>query len=140
MNSLKNKSVWVIVFFLLFGFIIGISVFKNKQIRDNYTIPWDNQNFKPLKVLIVTSEIESGYAQGIKNLLDQCRIDSTIAKWTLATIEYANNFDLIIVTEHGRGRDRDDEVLNYEKPVLGYGSFGCSYFGWMNLKNGQPYT
>ena len=94
----------------------------------------------PLKVLVVSSDVEHKYAAGIKRLLEQHNVAVTVLDWQSATVERSHEFDLIIVTGSERRVRAGSVILDYDKPILGYGCYGCGYFGLLRLKNGQPYT
>lgn len=92
----------------------------------------------PPSVLIVTPEPD-GLAEEFRALLDKYAIPSTVVKWEAATVERARDFDLVMVV--GAGRTITGEVeLEFDRPVLGVGPYGCKYFGLMRLKNGHPHT
>jgi len=98
----------------------------------------------PLRVLIVSAMKGSGYAGGISGLLEEHGVSATVLGWPSATAERAREFDLVIVVgvprRTMRSTDLSAAVFGYERPVLGYGSYGCDYFGRLRLKNGAPYT
>jgi hypothetical protein len=90
---------------------------------------------RSLKVLIVCPD--RAYGPGIKQLLEQHKVAVTIMPVNQATPARAREFDLVVVT--GRSRYAPS-MPEYDRPVLGVGPYGCSYFGSLHLKNGQPYT
>jgi hypothetical protein len=78
------------------------------------------------------------YANGIADLLQQHGVTVDVASWSKATAQRAEPYDVVVVT--GAGRHRSIDAVDFDRPVLGYGVFGCAYFGRLHLKNGQPYT
>ncbi len=92
-----------------------------------------------LKVLVISGN-DPALAGGFKNLLAQHGITSTVHAWTEATRERARAFDLVLVTGKGRRFRERNPILDFGRPVLGVGSYGCVYFGRFKLKNGHPYT
>lgn len=93
----------------------------------------------PPKVLIVSTE-KGGLAAEYAELLRDHDILATIALWEDASAERAREFDLVIVTAPGRSLDAEKVVTDYDRPVLGIGSYGCVYFGALKLKHGHPHT
>ena len=92
-----------------------------------------------LEVLIVTPA-HGTETRALQELLDAHGLTSTLLGWKAATREHAESFDLVIVTGAERRIERDEVVLDYTRPVLGMGPYGCRYFGLHELKNGHPYT
>ena len=93
----------------------------------------------PPRVLIVSPEPD-GLAREFEELLGEHDVPATVATWAQASAERARGFDLVIVTGKGRSIERSGVVLDYDRPVLGIGPYGCKYFGLMQLKNGHPHT
>jgi hypothetical protein len=76
----------------------------------------------------------------VKTLLENHGVAVTVVGWSAATVGYARDFDLVIVTGSGRTINEGEVVKGYDRPVLGIGPYGCKYFGLLKLKNGWPYT
>ncbi len=91
------------------------------------------------KVLIVSPEA-GGIAEDLQEFLDEHDISATIANWSTATAEHAQGFDLVLVCGEGNTAERFKVVLDYDRPVLGVGPYGCAYFGLLDLKPGSPHT
>lgn len=91
-----------------------------------------------LKVVIAHSN--EGYASSIKHLLESKGIKVEAMPVASLSTSIIEPYDLIIITGSKRRLGRTDHVKEYNKPVLGYGVYGCAYFGKLKLKNGQPYT
>jgi hypothetical protein len=103
--------------------------------------PWDDATKPPaLKVLIVTPDVEKGYAAGIKQLLDKCGMRADVADPKKATAEFANAYDVLVVTGLGNYRSPGPIPADYTRPVVAYGVYGCDYLGSLRLKPGSPYT
>jgi len=103
----------------------------------------DASNVPPLRVLVVTPQPTVGYAGGIQELLSQCGTRVEVASWERATAQFAENFDVLVVTGLvglGQRLDKRDVCLDYRPPIVAYGPYGCKYLGLMHLKNGYPYT
>jgi hypothetical protein len=94
----------------------------------------------PLKIMIACQDKTGPCATELKAFLDQQGIQAVLADWNEAGKEAADHFDLVIVCGDTRYIKRENAVLDYGKPVLGYGPYGCNYFGLLDLKNGHPYT
>ena len=92
------------------------------------------------RVLIVTPQPEEGYGPGIERLLKKHGLTTRIVSWDEATDELAGQFDVLIVTGVGRYPAMSEVRLDFKKPVLAYGHYGCGYLGHLQLKNGHPYT
>ena len=93
-------------------------------------------------VLIVSASESDPRARGIERLLRERGIPAATASWELARRERSERADLILlISRESRVRSTDAEVvLRSAGPVLGCGSYGCSCFGKLYLKNGDPYT
>ena len=91
-------------------------------------------------VLIITPQPDEGYGRGIGELLRKRGITSRLVSWGQATEELAGQFDVLIVTGVGRYLAMSEVRLDFQKPVLAYGHYGCGYLGQLQLKNGHPYT
>jgi hypothetical protein len=92
------------------------------------------------KVLIITPQPEDGYGPGIEELLRKHGLATRLVSWGQATEELAGQFDVLIVTGVGRYPATSEVRLDFKKPVLAYGPYGCGYLGCLQLKNGHPYT
>ena len=90
-------------------------------------------------VLIVSTE-KGGLAAEFAELLGDHDIPATVSLWEQATAERAREFDLVLITAPGRRVDEERVVFDYDRPVLGVGSYGCVYFGLLKLKHGHPHT
>jgi len=99
----------------------------------------DNRPVPAPRVLIVSSA-RDGLAAEFHELLGERGVESQVAVWEEATAERARAFDLVLVTGAGRVIDRDRVVLDYDRPVLGVGQYGCAYFGLLRLKHGDQHT
>jgi hypothetical protein len=91
-----------------------------------------------LKVAI--AHFNQGYTSSIKHLLESKGIQVEAIPVSSLNRSITESYDLIIITGSERSLGRADYVKEYNKPVLGYGVYGCAYFGKLKLKNGQPYT
>lgn len=101
----------------------------------------DHNGVAELTVLIMTPDPTIGYAEGIKTLLSNSGMRADIVSWQYATRQLVDGFDVLIVTGTGRYLDRSVEMhLDYQKPIVAYGPYGCRYLGLLHLKNGHPYT
>lgn len=94
----------------------------------------------PLRVLIDSSDPSSERAEGVKSLLERHGARATILTGRDDVAMQAEEFDIAIVMGQASRRSRVGIVRDYQIPVLGYGPFGCDYFGTLKLKNGAPYT
>ena len=94
----------------------------------------------PLRVLIDSSDPSPERAEGIKSLLERHGVRAMILTGRDDIAKRAQEFDIAIVMGQASRRSRARIVRNYQIPVLGYGPFGCGYFGTLKLKNGAPYT
>jgi len=92
------------------------------------------------KVLIVTPKPEEGYGTGIEALLRKHGLTARLVSWDEANEELADQFDVLIVAGVGRYPATSEVRLDFKKPVLAYGSYGCGYLGCLQLKNGHPHT
>ena len=92
----------------------------------------------PLNVVIAHSN--EGYASSIKHLLESKGIKVEAMPLASLNPSIIQPYDLIIITGSKRRVESADHVKEYNKPVLGYGAYGCAYFGKLKLKNGWPYT
>ena len=92
----------------------------------------------PLKVVIAHSN--EGYASSIKHLLESKGLKVEAMPVASLSTSIIEPYDLIIINGLKRRIARADHIKEYNKPVLGYGVYGCAYFGKLKLKNGQPYT
>jgi hypothetical protein len=92
-----------------------------------------------LEVLIVSPGQEAE-TKALQELLEAHGLSVTLLGWEAATRERAASFDLVIVTGPGRRIEPEEVVLDYNRPILGIGPYGCRYFGLLKLKNGHPYT
>jgi hypothetical protein len=93
-----------------------------------------------IRVLIISYDKGAGYAGGIRKLLDDHGIAALVMAHHQVTPAKIEPFSLVIVTGTG-GNTRPEQVLQgCTRPILGYGCFGCDYFGQLQLKNGSPYT
>ena len=90
-----------------------------------------------MRVLVVSPSQESKVADGIKELLEEHAMTVTTATENAVTAEQVREANLVILAGGGRYTKFRRE---FDTAVLGYGSFGCAYFGTLHLKNGQPYT
>ena len=97
------------------------------------------EKVQALEVLVVTPG-KGTETKALQEILDTHGLSVTRLDWEAATRERAESFDLVIVTGSARRIERDRVVLDYNRPVLGMGPYGCSYFGLLKLKNGHPYT
>jgi hypothetical protein len=97
------------------------------------------ETLPPLRVLIVSGGENSG-AGGFKDLLEKHGIATEVVPWKEASADKARAFDLVMIVGQGRRIRSTDLVLDYDRPVLGVGPYGCMYFGRLKLKNGHPYT
>jgi hypothetical protein len=106
-----------------------------------YSSVWSKStSIPPLRVLIVSPE-KTGPAEEFRQLLEHYSISVDVANWQTASTDYAQEYDLVLVTgTKARGLRREDVVTGYTVPVLGIGSYGCHYFGLDKFKNGHPYT
>lgn len=98
------------------------------------------QPLSSLRVLVITPDPRQGYGPEMVTLLHEHGIPSEIASWEEATAERTPKFDVLIVTGKGRSPDRGGVRLDLKKPVLAVGPYGCKYLGFLDLKNGHPYT
>lgn len=89
------------------------------------------------KSLIVVGGTNDTVACGIQRLLAEHHVGSTIVSASKATRPKAAGFDLVIVVGEGRSASR---LPDFDRPVLGFGCYGCSYFGSLQLKHGKPWT
>jgi len=92
-----------------------------------------------LRVLIVSAGDDS-CADGFKDLLVHHGVVAAVHPWKEATVEKSRKFDLVMIVGKGRRISRAGIVVDYRRPVLGVGPYGCKYFGRLKLKNGHPYT
>ena len=90
-----------------------------------------------LRVLVVSPSQESKLADGIKELLEDHGMAVTTVTENAVTAEQVRQANLVILAGGGRYTKFSRE---FDTAVLGYGSFGCAYFGNLHLKNGRPYT
>jgi len=93
-----------------------------------------------LNILIVSPESGSSRALEIKGLLEKHGFYADAMAWAQAGVDVADGYDLVVVCGQGRRINSKEIVRNYNTPVLGYGPYGCNYFGALDLKNGHPYT
>ena len=89
---------------------------------------------------VVIAHFNQGYASSIKYLLESKGIQVEAMPVSSLNRSITELYDLIIITGSERSLECADYVKEYNKPVLGYGVYGCAYFGKLKLKNGQPYT
>ena len=85
-----------------------------------------------LRVLIITPNPKVGYGPGIKNLLEEHNIEAELASWEHATGDFASKFDVLIVTGVARRPNIARVRLDYQKPILAYGPYGCAYLGFLH--------
>lgn len=90
-----------------------------------------------MNVLVVSPAEEAKTAGEIEKLLGQHGMTVTVVTEENAARERERDYDLVIVTG---GPRRTTFRQEFDTAVLGYGSYGCAYFGALRLKNGQPYT
>ena len=119
---------------LLIALMVSVCLFSNASAAKNSAYPQIPQ----LKVVIAHSN--EGYASSIKHLLESKGIKVETMPVASLNTSIIEPYDLIIITGSERRLGRADYVKEYNKPVLGYGVYGCAYFGKLKLKNGQPYT
>ena len=134
---MRNRLLLFVAFVL-----IGVVVFfVFIQLKDTIPIPsMDLDTIPKLKVLIITPDSTVGYGQGIKNLLEDYELQADVVEWKKATVKFTKKYDILIVTGPGRKPDRKESRLDYKKPIVAYGPYGCVYLGFLQLKNGHPYT
>ena len=119
---------------LIITLLVSLCLLSNARAADDIA----STGVRQLKVVIAHSD--EGYAASIKDLLESKGIEVEalpVASLSRSVIEPC---DLIILTGSGRRLGGADYVKEFNKPVLGYGVYGCSYFGKLKLKNGWPYT
>ncbi|MBC8871716.1 MAG: hypothetical protein H8E44_19995 [Planctomycetes bacterium] len=90
-----------------------------------------------LHVLVVSPSQESKVADGIKELLEDHGMAVTTVTENAVAVEQVQQANLVILVGGGRYTKFRRE---FDTAVLGYGSYGCAYFGNLHLKNGRPYT
>jgi hypothetical protein len=90
--------------------------------------------------VLIVSPVKGGLADEFRLLLEKHGQRVAVALWNDASTRLARDFDLVIVTGPGRAVKRSEAVLDFGRPVLGVGPYGCKYFGLLNLKHGHPYT
>ena len=61
-----------------------------------------------------------------------------VVSWPEVSPQQVQPYHVVVVT--GASRRNKIDPIDLDRPVLGYGVFGCAYFGSLRLKNGQPYT
>jgi hypothetical protein len=115
------------------------SLFSSFLLALAVLLPAPDESPTPPRVLIVTPDPE-GPGRDFEALLSDHDIPATVVTWEVATVEFARDYDLLMVTGLGRSIEGDGVVTGYDRPVLGIGPYGCTYFGSMKLKNGHPYT
>lgn len=119
---------------LLIALIVSVCLSSNASAAKN------NGNIQIPQLKVVIAHSNEGYASSIKQLLESkgIKVETTpIASISNSILE---PYDLVIITGSERRLKQADYVREYNKPVLGYGVYGCAYFGKLKLKNGQPYT
>lgn len=134
---MKNRFLLCVVFALI-GAVVFVVLIQQKDTI--HTPSTDSNTFTKLKVLIITPDSAVGYGQGIKNLLEDYELQADVVEWKKATIRFTKEYDVLIVTGLGRNPDKKEVRLDYKKPVVAYGPYGCVYLGFLQLKNGHPYT
>ena len=97
-------------------------------------------NMPKLRVLIITPDPAIGYASGIETLLRNSDLQAEVVSWDQATSDTVENYDVLVVTGLGRSPRGAKIRLDYHKPIVAYGPYGCKYLGMLRLKNGHPYT
>ncbi|MBI9019533.1 MAG: hypothetical protein JEZ07_19965 [Phycisphaerae bacterium] len=119
---------------LVMMLLVSVGLFSNLDAANDSTC----SQIPQLKVLIAHSQ--QGYSSSIKQLLESkgIKVDN-MAVGSLSD-SIVKPYDLIIVTGSGRRNKSFGNLKEYDKPVLGYGVYGCAYFGHLKLKNGWPYT
>ncbi len=91
------------------------------------------------RVLVVSPAAEKGHGVWIETLLRDSGATVERTGWRKATVEHARKFDLVVVTGPRR-RATGKEVRDYDRPVLGIGSYGHVVFGLSRLKHGSPFS
>ena len=100
----------------------------------------DNGNAQIPQLNVIIAHFNEGYASSIKHLLESKGINVEVMPVTSLNTSIIEPYDLIIITGSQRRIVGADYIQEYNKPVLGYGVYGCAYFGKLQLKNGWPYT
>jgi hypothetical protein len=130
----RNLIIIFIISVCLTASIISVYLFsKSSATNDN-----GNTQMPPLNVVIV--HFDEGYASSIKHLLESKGINVEVMPVASLNKSIIEPYDLIIITGSKRILREVDYIREYNKPVLGYGVYGCAYFGKLQLKNGWPYT
>ncbi len=119
---------------LVIALMVSVCLLSSASAAENN----GNIQIPPLKVVIAHSN--EGYASSIKHLLESKGIKVEAMPVASLSTSVIEPYDLIIITGAKRRLGRADHVKEYNKPVLGYGVYGCAYFGKLKLKNGWPYT
>ncbi len=114
--------------------MVSMCLFSSASAAENS----GNIRIPQLKVVIAHSN--EGYASSIKHLLESKGIKVEVMSVASLSTSIIEPYDLIIITGSKRRVERAGHVKEYNKPVLGYGAYGCAYFGKLKLKNGWPYT
>jgi hypothetical protein len=129
------------ILLLLLAFVLlGIVLMGMKSNEQRPISAADLNDVPELSVLIVTPDPAIGYAEGIKTLLSDSGIRTDIVSWEQATSQLVDGFDVLVVTGLGRSPRGAKIRLDYHKPIVAYGPYGCKYLGMSHLKNGHPYT
>jgi hypothetical protein len=126
---------------LLTAFILmSVVLVCLRSTRKDTVFAADQKNIPKLKVLIITPDPATGYANGIQTLLRKSGLQTEVVSWDQATDDTADNYDVLVVTGLGRSPRGAKIRLDYHKPIVAYGPYGCKYLGMSHLKNGHPYT
>jgi len=119
---------------------IGLALVCAGALQAHWTSAAEPDPDPRLRVLIITSDPAVGYAGGIETLLNKHGLPAQVVSWEQATVEFSEDFDVLVITGCGRNVDKVAARLDFTKPIVAYGPYGCKYLGLLHLKNGHPYT
>lgn len=145
--TVRNRTVRYLIFLAV---VVGMAVASSPcrgttpaggcgNEQPNGNSPAGPRSTKLRSALVVSPKAASGGGVWVKKLLAQHGVAVKVVGWKKATVAYARKFDLIIVTGPERWI-RGKVETGFDRPILAIGSYGYTYFGKLDLKNGYPYS